>query len=348
MGYGPEGMVEKALADAAEVRQFATGHAVTWVHVAGTGDITTIGVLGDLFGLHPLALEDVASSHQRSKVEHYGELTYIVARIPSYSGHLETEQLNIFLGPNYLISFEERKPDCMEAIRTRIRAPGNRIRTLGTDYLAYTLLDSAIDRYYPILEMFGERLEQLEDEVVLKPSRKTVEKIHTEKRDLMMMRRALWPLRDAMNTLLREDSPLIGTGTRVYLRDCYDHTVQLLDLTETYRELGSDLMDIYLSSVSNKMNEVMKVLTIISTIFIPLNFIAGVYGMNFDPQVSPWNMPELEWRYGYPLIMSLMGFVFLAMMYFFYRRGWLAETELPPETRPPLILPSQNSETRKS
>lgn len=326
MGYGPDGLVEHKVAHVNEIRQFATGHAVTWVHVSGTGDVTTLGLLGDLFGLHPLALEDVANGHQRAKVEHYGELIFMIARLPSVStGTFETEQLSIFIGPNFVISFEERVPDSFDLIRSRIRAPGSRTRALGTDYLAYSLLDSAIDRYYPILETFGERLENLEDEVVTKPSRKTVELVHLEKRDLMMMRRAIWPLRDAMNNLLREDHPLIGANTRVFLRDCYDHTVQILDLTETYRELGSDLMDIYLSSVSNRMNEIMKVLTIISTIFIPLNFIAGVYGMNFHTEASPWNMPELNWRYGYLVTLGFMLLVALSLVFYFWRKGWIGE-----------------------
>ncbi len=331
--YGPDGIVEKDVADPREVKPLSASHRVTWAHVIGTRDTKTLQAMGEQFGLHPLALEDVADGNQRPKVEHYGDLVFMVVRLPGRAGTFETEQLSVFLGNGFVVSFEERSPDSLESLRNRIRAPGNRHRLNGPDYLAYSILDTAIDRYFPLLEQLGERLDTLEDEVVMKPTRRTVERIHSEKRDLMTLRRVLWPMRDAMSTLLREDHALISPQTRVYLRDCADHTVQALDLTETYRELGSDLMDIYLSSVSNRMNEIMKVLTIISTIFIPLNFIAGVYGMNFDPHSSPWNMPELEWKYGYMFTLSVMFAVSMGLVVYFWRKGWL--TDPKPEPAPP-------------
>jgi magnesium transporter len=186
----------------------------------------------------------------------------------------------------------------------------------------YALLDAVIDGFFPVLEDYGEAIEDLEDEVVAKPTRQTLEKIHKLKRDLLMLRRAIWPQRDAINALIRDGSDLISDDVRVYLRDCYDHAVQVLDMVETYRELASSLMDVYLSSVSNRMNEVMKLLTVISTIFIPLTFIAGVYGMNFNPERSPWNMPELNWYFGYPLCWGVMLAIASSLIYYFYRKGW--------------------------
>jgi magnesium transporter len=208
-------------------------------------------------------------------------------------------------------------------VRERIRKGVGRMRGAGPDYLAYALLDAIIDGYFPVLEHYGEYLEDLEDVLVHDPDEELVADIHNVKRDLLTLRRAIWPLRDALGALLREPVPLISHETHPYLRDCYDHTVQIIDLVETYRELGSGLMDMYLSSVSNRMNEIMKVLTIISTIFIPLSFIAGVYGMNFNPERSPLNMPELNWYWGYPFCLAIMGVVAAVLVGFFWRKGWL-------------------------
>ena len=279
--------------------------------------------MGGLFHLHPLALEDAVNVHQRSKVDRYGDQLFITARVPADTVGFRTEQVSLFVGKNFVITFLEDPGDCFEPVRRRLRDDEGLIRRRGADYLAYALLDASIDAYFPLLETFGDRLEELEDEVIATPSRTTVGRIHDAKHDLRMLRRAIWPMREAMSQLSRDDTPVIAVETRVYFRDLYDHAVQIIDIVETYRELGSDLNDLYLSALSNRMNEIMRVLTVIATIFMPLSFVAGLYGMNFDTQASPWNMPELHWRYGYPLALATMAAVAFGMLLFFRRRGWL-------------------------
>ena len=234
------------------------------------------------------------------------------------------EQFSLFLGPNFVLTFDEQPGDCFDPVRERVRRKHGRVREAGADYLAYALLDTIVDCYFPLLERYGEQLEDLEETIISQPNHTVVAAIHDIKRDLLSLRRAIWPQRETFNTLLRDKTPLLTDETRLHLRDCYDHTVQLIDLIETYRELGADLMDIYLSSVSNRTNETMRVLTVIATIFIPLTFIAGVYGMNFNAGTSPWNMPELGWYWGYPLVLGLMAMVAAGQLFFFWRKGWLA------------------------
>ena len=232
------------------------------------------------------------------------------------------EQVSIIVGKYYLLTLQEDpEEDCFHPVRRRIKFKKGNIRTQGTDYLAYALWDAIIDGFFPILEAYGERIENLEDEEIISPTEKTLAKIYQIKRELLALRRAIWPQRTAINRLIRDGSSLIGDDVSVYLRDCYDHIIQIIDVIETYRELASSLTDVYLSAVSNKMNEVMKLLTVISTIFIPLTFIAGIYGMNFE--VSPWNMPELSWYLGYPLCWTLMITIAASLCYFFWRKGWL-------------------------
>lgn len=292
--------------------------------IEGLGDAATIHAVGEIFNVHRLALEDIVTVHQRAKIEQYGDQLFIVARAVYLDEHLDTEQISLFVGKNFVLTFQEGRPgDCLEAIRERIRKKGGRIRDAGHDYLAYALLDAIVDSYFPILEAYGERLETLEDEILLRPQVDTIARIHGIKRDLLTLRRAMWPQRETLNSLLRGESAVVTAETRLYLRDCYDHSVQILDLLETYRELGSDLIDMYLSTVSNRTNEIMRVLTVISVVFMPLTFIAGVYGMNFDTSKSPWNMPELGWPFGYPFALLLMLTVALGQMIFFRRRGWL-------------------------
>jgi magnesium transporter len=322
--YGPDEVVEQEISEPQRVRDFLDKWPVLWVDVEGLGDVETIRALGEIFGLHRLALEDVLNVHQRPKIEQYGNYCFIVTRMVSLGEHLETEQLNIFLGQNFVLTFQEGRPgDCLDLIRERIRQKRGRIREAGLDYLAYALLDAVIDCYFPILEEYGERLEAFEDAILTSPNSDTIARIHEVKRNLLTLRRALWPQREIFNSLLREETPFVIHETRLYLRDCYDHVSQLIDLIETYRELGSDLTDVYLSSISNRTNEIMRVLTVIATIFIPLTFIAGVYGMNFNPSVSPWNMPELNWYWGYPFALLLMLIVTVGQLIFFRRRGWL-------------------------
>ncbi len=324
LAYGPDDMVEQEIGEPRRVRDFLNKWPVLWVDVEGLGNVETIRTLGEVFGLHRLALEDVINVHQRPKVEQYGEYYFIVTRMVRLSEHLETEQLSLFLGKNFVLTFQEGQPgDCLDLIRERIRQKRGRIREAGLDYLAYALLDAIVDCYFPILEEYGERLEAFEDEILSRPYGDVVARIHEIKRNLLTLRRAIWPQRETFNALLREETPFVTHETRLYLRDCYDHVSQLIDLIETYRELGSDLTDVYLSSISNRTNEIMRVLTVIATIFIPLTFIAGVYGMNFNPSASPWNMPELNWFWGYPFSLALMAAVALGQLIFFRRRGWL-------------------------
>ncbi|NEQ32320.1 MAG: magnesium/cobalt transporter CorA [Leptolyngbya sp. SIO4C5] len=300
--------------------------SVSWLDVRGLGSEVVLRQVGEIFNLHPLVLEDVVNVPQRPKVEQYDQQLLIIARMvtPKPSGRgFYSEQVSFILGKYYLLTVqEEPELDCFNPVRDRIRRHHGVIRQHRADYLAYTLLDAIIDGFFPVLEDYGELIEELEDEVVENPTRHTIEKIHDLRRELMSLRRAIWPQRSAINSLIRDTNDLVSPEVRVYLQDCYDHIIQVLDILETYRELASSLMDVYLSSVSNRMNEVMKLLTVISSIFIPLTFIAGVYGMNFNPQASPWNMPELDAQYGYPLTLGVMGIVAIAMCIFFWRRGW--------------------------
>jgi magnesium transporter len=293
ISFGPEGTVESSVPTPAEARRLVGQRPMTWINVEGLGDAQVIEQFGDLFGLHRLALEDTVNLHQRAKVESYGDVLFVVLRF--------------------------------DRVRARLREGSGKFRQLGSDYLAYSLIDAVIDNFYPVLEVYAERLDELE-ELVMQPHHKQVmDFLHDVKQDLLVLRRAVWPLRDAMAFLAREDNARISDNTRLYLRDCYDHVVQVVDLIETYRELTADLRDLYMSSLSNRINETMRVLTIISTLFIPLTFIVGIYGMNFDWEggTKPLNMPELHWYYGYPACLAAMATTAIAMLVFFYRRGWI-------------------------
>jgi len=318
IAYGPTEIVERRLADIGEVAEFIGQYHVTWVNIDGLGDVETLRRAGEIFGLHRLALEDVSTTHQRPKVEEYDEHTFVVLRMPQPGGErFDTDQISIFLGSNYVLTFQEREGDCWDAVRTRLRTARGRLRHTGADYLAYGLIDSVIDAYFPILEETGEEVERLEDELTEHTDVTLVGRIHEVKRDLLGLRRVIWPLREMINTLIRDRSPRITEATQLYLRDCYDHSITLLDIVETYRDIAAGLHDLYLSAMSNRLNEVIKVLTIISTIFIPLSFIASVYGMNFD------HMPELHWRVGYFLALGLMAAVAGVLLTYFWRKGWI-------------------------
>lgn len=308
---------------------YLDSQSVSWVDVQGLGSEDILKRLGGVFSLHPLVLEDIVNVPQRPKVEDYTDQLLIIAWMvmPDPKGKsFVREQVSFILGPHYLLTVQEEPDlDTFHPVRERIRGSKGNIRRLGPDYLTYALLDAIIDGFFPILEAYGERIEDLEDEVVRHPTRQTLTAIHTLKRELLTLRRSIWPQREMLNNLIRDHSTLISPEVQIYLRDCYDHTVQILDMVETYRELASSLMDVYLSSVSNRMNEIMKVLTVISTIFIPLTFIAGIYGMNFDPSASPWNMPELRWYWGYPACLVAMGGIALGLVMFFWQRGWFQD-----------------------
>jgi magnesium transporter len=321
-------------ADLDQIQQFVDRYPVTWINVEGLGDAEIVARIGKVFGLHPLALEDTLNDHQRSKVEQYGDHLFIVARMLEGGANLENDQLAMFLGPKSLVTFQHIVGDCFDSVRERVRGKRGIICSSGPDYLAYALLDSVVDSYFPVLELIGDEIESLEDAIISNFRGDVISPVHDVKSKLRLMRRAVWPLRDALHVLVRDPNPVIREETRVYLRDCADHTFQIIDLVETYRELASDLLDLYHSSLSNRMNEVMQVLTVIATIFIPLTFIVGVYGMNFDPNTSPWNMPELRWYYGYPSVWVAMIAVAGGLLWFFQRKGWLPQVKSrkpPPE-----------------
>ncbi|MFO1190313.1 MAG: magnesium/cobalt transporter CorA [Alphaproteobacteria bacterium] len=323
MAYGPGGLEEAEITDLGTLSAYLGRQSVTWIDVCGLGDIDVIRRLGEIFALHHLALEDVINVHQRPKVEEYEKHAFIVTRLVHSGPVIDTDQLSIFLGANHVLTFQERACDALDPVRARIRRDRGVIRGSGADYLAYALIDAAIDAYFPVLEHLGERIEALEQEVIVRPVPPVFAEIQEVKRDMLVLRRAIWSQRDMTNALIRESSPYVLPKTRVFLRDCYDHTVQLIDSLETYRELATGLVEIYMSGIGNRLNEIMKVLAIIATIFIPLSFVAGIYGMNFDTRVSPWNMPELSWAYGYPFALALMAVIALGLVYFFWRRGWI-------------------------
>ena len=304
--------------------------SVSWVDVCGLGDKLSWEKLGRVFELHPLVLESIANAPQRPKLEDYQVQLVIITQMANFTAQNQSfwlEQVSLVLGENYLLTVqEESQTDCFNPIRDRLRLNRGIIRQQKADYLAYALWDTIIDGYFPILEVYGEKIELLEEIVLKQPTERTLAQIHQIKRELLALRRAIWPQRDVLNTLIRDGHPLLGESVLRYLKDCYDHTIQIIDTIEIYRELAAGLMDVYLSAVSNKMNEVMKLLAVISTIFIPLTFIAGVYGMNFNTNVSPHNMPELDWYWGYPLCLAVMLAIALTLIIYFWRLGWLKNT----------------------
>ncbi len=300
--------------------------SITWIDVQGIGHKPTFERIGQIFKIHPLALEDVVNVPQRPKSDVYQEQHVIIGRMAQIDsrGALMTEQIAIVFGKGFVLTIqEEPNADVLEPVRDRIRKGRALMRSGGTDYLAYALLDAIIDGFYPVLETLGDRIDDVEL-AALAGKRHTARQIHDIKRDLLQLRRAIWPQRELANSLIRDESHHIQGNTRLYLRDTYDHAVQVMDMVETFREIASGLMDVYLSSVSTRMNEIMKVLTIISTIFLPLTFIAGVYGMNFDTAVSPYNMPELRWKYGYFASIGLMLLSVALLFVFYWRKGWLS------------------------
>lgn len=323
--YTPTEFVELELDSPGDCRPYLERDNITWVHVQGVVWGDTVRELGMMFGLHPLALEDVINTGQRPKADSYDEQLFVVVNLPMVSdrGDVETEQVSLFLGHNFLISFHRGESDAFAPVMQRLRKHSGKIREYKADYLLYALLDIIIDRGFPVLEYFGEFIEDLEEELLENPDQKTLATIHRVKRELLMLRRMLWPQREVINTLVREEQPQIAATTRPYLRDCYDHIIQILELIEAYREMTASMLDVYLSSISNRLNEVMKVLTVIATIFIPLTFLVGVYGMNFGIHSnSPWAMPELDWYYGYPLLWLFMIAIAAGMIAYFKHKKW--------------------------
>ena len=299
--------------------------AVVWVDVQGLGDGSLVRRIGELLGLHPLIVEDIVHHHQRPKVEEYPDHLYVVLRALRLldDQRVDNEQLSLVLKPGLLVTFQERPGDGFEPVRRRLREGKGILRRESVDYLAYALIDAAIDDYFPVLELYGDTMDQLDDQVRDNPTPAVAGAIHQMRRELRQFRRAAWPLRDLAAALGRNDYDLIKEATRLALRDCHDHAVQVAEFVEGNRERASDLADLYTTQVSERTNQVMKVLTIIATIFIPLTFLSGLYGMNFDPEASPYNMPELKWRYGYLAFWAAAVVVFLGMLWFFRHKGWL-------------------------
>jgi magnesium transporter len=321
MAYGPDGLAEHAVDSLSEIEQDLNEYPVAWINVEGLGDVDFIQTLGERFGVHKLALEDVFNTHQRPKLEPYAEHLFIVARIPYTGEGRNTEQISIFVGHGYIITFQEFYGDCFDPVRLRIRNPESPIRERTATYLAYALIDAAVDNYFPLVEQIGDQVEELESRVLSEGQDDVVGEIYNIKRDLLVLRRTIWPTRDMLSSLLREESPLIDGLTRIYLRDAADHATQLLELVETYRELAGGLLDTHFTMLSNRMNDIMKVLTIFAAIFIPLTFLAGIYGMNFE------HMPELSWPYAYPTLLFVMAAAGAGMLVFFRRKGWLGRRQ---------------------
>lgn len=340
MSFGPQatkGSIENIAFDAIEnLPSLPEQHEFMWVNVTGLGDAEALRAVGKHFNLHPLVLEDIANTAQRPKVEEYDNYLFVVLRVPVLQPLTEedageevltTRQLALCIGQNFVLTFQEEEEAALAPVRQRLLQQKGKLYQRRPDYLAYALLDAVIDTFFPLLERYVERIEELEAAVMEMDAHGGIKTIHGLKRELLILRRIIWPQRDMVSQLLRSESAFINESTHLYLRDCYDHSAQLLDMVDTCRETTTSLVDILLASQSNKMNEVMKVLTIIATIFIPLSWIAGVYGMNFDPEQSPWNMPELAWEYGYFTALLLMFVIAGGLLWWFWRKGWIGSRE---------------------
>jgi len=318
--YDEAGIAEKELTAIEECFPYKDTPTVTWVNIDGLHEVDVIQKLGDTYGLHPLILEDIVNTSQRPKMEDLEDNVFVVVKMLTYDdeeGVVKAEQFSLVLGPHYVISFQEKVGDVFEPIRERLRKGKGLIRKRGPDYLLYRLIDAIVDNYFVVLEKIAGEVESLEDRIMTEPTSDLLQTIHYLKSELIFLRKSVWPLREAISALERGEVGLIQEKTSLYLRDVYDHTIQVVDTIETFRDMVSGMLDVYLSSVSNRMNEVMKVLTIIATIFIPITFIAGIYGMNFK------NMPELEWAWGYPLVWCIILAVGLIMVLYFRKRKWL-------------------------
>lgn len=318
--YDEKQFQEREIINIEECFPFKDEPSVTWINIGGIHETGIIEKIGKHFQVHPLLMEDVVSTGQRPKLEDFESYLFIVLKMLYFNQDgktIEAEQLSLILGDNFLISFQEREGDIFNPVRELLRKAKGRIRKSGADYLAYTLIDAVVDNYFIILEKLGENLEDIEDELVTEPAAETLMDIHNMKREMIFLRKSVWPLREVISSLERGQSAVIKEPTLIYLKDVYDHTIQVMDTIETFRDMVSGMLDIYLSSISNKMNEIMKVLTIIATIFIPLTFIAGLYGMNFE------YMPELSWKWGYFAIWVVMIVIGASMMLYFRRKRWL-------------------------
>jgi len=320
ISYSPGGFEERHFDKVDQYLENPSDGSVVWVNVEGVHDIELIRALGQNHAFHPLVLEDIVNTVQRPKIEDYSDYLFIVLKMLRQSENVDfsSEQLSIILGPDYLFTFQEGiAGDAFESVRDRIRNDKGKIRTLGADYLAYSLIDAIVDGYFNVLEEFGERIIGVEDELTNTPDQRSLHRINVIKKEIIYLRKAVWPLREVISFLERGDSHLLHDTTRLYFRDVYDHTVQVIDTVETYRDLLSGMLDLYISSVSNRTNEVMKFLTVIGTIFMPLTFLVGVYGMNFK------HFPELDWKNGYFILWGIMISMSLLMVAYFKKKRWL-------------------------
>jgi len=323
--YDESRVEQRQVAEVEECSAYLNRPAVTWINVDGLHRVPIIEKIGGCFGIHALTIEDILNTAQRPKKDFFDEYIYIVLKMLTYDGaarEIEMEQISIVLGKTFVITFQERPGDMFDLVRERLKANHGRLRKMGPDYLAHALMDAMVDHYFKILEHLGEEIELMEDELVENPNRETVHHIHFLRREMIFLRKSVWPLREVISGLQREESGLIQPATLLYFRDLYDHTIQVIDTVETFRDVIAGMLDIYLSSISNRLNEVVKVLTVFTAIFIPLTLIAGIYGMNFNPAASPLNMPELSWYYGYPFALGLMAVVAAALFIVFKIKNW--------------------------
>ena len=317
--YDEKHFQEKEVKSAEECFPYKDKSTITWINIDGVHEIKVIEEIGKHFNLHPLILEDIVDTDQRPKIKDFGNYIFIILKMLYYDekdNEMKVEQVSLVLGKNYVISFQEREGDVFDAIRERNRNNIGRIRKLGADYLVYSLIDAIVDNYFTIIEKLDEEIENLEDKVIIQSNPSNVQAIHKLKRDLIFLRKSVWPLREVISFLEKGESPLVLESTNIYLRDVYGHTIQVMDTVETLRDIISGILDIYLSSINTRMNEIMKILTIIATIFIPLTFITGIYGMNFQ------YMPEIKWFWGYPAVLSIMVAIGIGMLIYFKRKKW--------------------------
>ncbi len=319
INYTSSEITENIISRIEECEVYLDQPSTIWINVDGLRDTEIIGKLGSYFGLHPLIQEDILNTEQRPKAEDYGDYIYIVLRMLAYdetNRGIKSEQVSLVLGKNFILSFQESSSTTWNSVRERIRNNKGCIRKAGTDYLAYSLMDTIVDHYFAIMENIGEYVEDIEEELISSPSKETLKNVRSLKREMITLRKSIWPLRDVVRMLQDISNPLVTPATKIYLRDIYDHAIQVIDSIESTRDIISGMLDIYFSSVSNRLNEIVKVLTILSAIFIPLTFIAGVYGMNFE------RMPELTQSYGYPMVLALMAAIAVGLIIYFKRKKW--------------------------
>lgn len=320
MEYHDDHFEEKDIASISEIIPLKSSPMVTWVNVTGVHDTSVIESIGEAFGIHSLVLEDIANTTQRPKLEEYDGYLFAVVKmtyLDSNSGEIVIEQISLIIGTNYILSFQEKEEDVLNGLRQRIRAGKGRVRKMGSDYLLYAIIDSIVDFYFTVLEQLGDRIEILEETLLKQADQSLLNDIYRLKQDLIFLRKSIWPMREVISSIQHAEHKLITKPVGIFLRDAYDHTIQVIETVETFRDMASGMQDLYLSTISNKMNEIMKVLTIFAAIFIPLTFLAGVYGMNFH------DIPELSWRWGYPAWWGAVLTLGIGMLIYFKRKKWM-------------------------